>query len=181
MKMADEGGEEPLSETGDRDSDAVRAAERAAAYTKAVSLLARREHSSDELARKLQARGIASEVAMGVVADLTARDYQSDARYADMLVRTRIADGCGPLRIAADLRHAGIDAATGAQATTSALENQAVEWRDVARRVLERRGFEGPLDTGRQRKAFALLQRRGFEGETIRNLLRETPTDGGHC
>lgn len=140
----------------------------------AIAMLSRREHSRVELVRKLIAKGVTDEAAAAVAEDLAARGYQSDSRFADMLARTRIADGCGPLRIEADLRVAGVDAATASVAKASALEYHVVEWLDVAREALRRRGLARDLDLAGQRKAFALLQRRGFEGDTIRAALRRT-------
>ncbi len=145
----------------------------------AIAMLSRREHSRVEIVRKLVAKGVADEIAAAVAEDLAARGYQSDLRFADMLARTRIADGCGPLRIGADLRVAGVDAAMVAVAQASALEYHAVEWLDVAREALRRRGLARDLDLAGQRKAFALLQRRGFEGDTIRAALRRTHVGNG--
>lgn len=146
-----------------------------AATARAIALLSRREHARNELVRKLIAKGTLAEVADRVVESLASRGYQSDLRFADMLARTRIGDSCGPLRIAADLRSAGLDGAVAATATMSALEYHNVEWMDVAREALRRRGLTPPLDLAGQRKAYALLQRRGFDGETIRAALRQQP------
>lgn len=145
----------------------------------AIAMLSRREHSRGEIVRKLAAKGVAGELAAAVVEDLAERGYQSDSRFADMLARTRIADGCGPLRIAADLRVAGVDAAISTMAKASALEYHAVGWVDVAREALRRRGLAKTLDLGGQRRAFALLQRRGFDGDTIRAALRRNDGDQG--
>ncbi len=140
-------------------------------------MLSRREHSRVEIVRKLVAKGIASETAIAVAEDLADRGYQSDLRFADMLARTRIADGRGPLRIASDLRVAGVDTAIAATAQASALEYHGSAWIDVAREVLRRRGLARNLDLATQRRAFAMLQRRGFDGETIRAALRPDPNE----
>src|SRR6185295_823724 len=70
----------------------------------ALKLLARREHSARELKRKLTARGIGEVDAAAAVADAAADGWQSDTRYAEMLVRSRISQGFGPMRIEAELR-----------------------------------------------------------------------------
>ncbi|MEO6065361.1 MAG: regulatory protein RecX [Lysobacterales bacterium] len=138
----------------------------------AIAMLSRREHSRVEIVRKLLAKGVAAEVATAVAEDLAGREYQSDSRFADMLARTRIADGCGPLRIAADLRAAGVDTGIVTTAQTSALEYHGIAWIDVARETLRRRGLAQRHDLATQRRAFAMLQRRGFDGDTIRAALR---------
>lgn len=139
---------------------------------RAIALLARREHARMELIRKLVEREIDRETASSTVDDLASRGFQSDARYIDMLVRTRIAGGCGPMRIAADLATAGIDPATGASTAATELEQQGIDWIDVARAALGKRGLGGRLDVARQRRAYAFLQRRGFGADTIREALR---------
>ena len=141
------------------------------AKARAIALLARRDHSASELVRKLIERGFDAAESAAVVQDLAARDYQSDVRYADMLSRTRIADGWGPQRIDADLRVAGVASTLAFAAKVGALEYHATRWIDVACEALRRRGVRlGSLAA--QRKAFSLLQRRGFESETIRAALR---------
>ncbi len=49
------------------------------------------------------------EIAECVLAELSARDLLSDARFAQDYVRARIACGYGPERIYAELREWGID------------------------------------------------------------------------
>ena len=142
------------------------------AKARAIALLARREHSAAELVRKLIGRGFGAAESAAVVQDLASRDYQSDARYAAMLARTRIADGWGPQRIDADLRVAGVASTLAHAARAAALEYHATDWVGVAGEALRRRGVRlGSLAA--RRKAFALLQRRGFDGDTIRAALRQ--------
>ncbi len=150
----------------------------ATAKTRAIALLARREHSCAELIRKLVERGFDPRESAAVVQDLASRDYQSDVRYADMLARTRIADGWGPHRIEADLRAAGVASSLVAAAKSAALEYHATQWVDVARVALRRRG-SGQGNLAAERRAFAMLQRRGFDGDTIRAALRHKAAGTG--
>lgn len=142
-------------------------------FSMAVAMLARREHSQLQMVRKLVAKGVDDAAAARVVQDLAERGYQSDARFGDMLARTRIADGCGPLRIRADLRVAGIGDALVGPAIAGALDYHAAAWIDVAREALRRRGLAARTGLAAERRAFALLQRRGFDGDTIRAALRQ--------
>ena len=53
--------------------------ERVSAYDKALGLLARREHSARELKSKLARKGLDAAESAVALADLQARNYQSDA------------------------------------------------------------------------------------------------------
>jgi len=103
---------------------------------RALQLLARREHSREELRRKLAAHrgkddgkddgkdgGEASSVGADIEAlldDLTARGWLSDARFAEQSIRAG-ARRYGPLRLAQRLRERGI----GAEAIAAALKSAA--------------------------------------------------------
>src|ERR1041385_5485572 len=78
------------------------------AYDKALTLLARREHSARELKSKLVRKGLDADESAAALAQLQAKDYQSDARFGEMLVRSRIAQGYGPRWIVAELKTHGI-------------------------------------------------------------------------
>ncbi len=141
---------------------------------RALTLLVRREHSQRELARKLAARGIEEADAWAAVERLAGDGWQSDARFGEMLVRTRVAQGYGPQRIRAELGLHGIDRA-GVQAAMESFEG---DWAQVAGNLLERR-FGGRLagDMAQQRKAADLLFRRGFDGDLARAVLRSASGD----
>ena len=78
---------------------------------RAIGLLARREHSRRELARKLVAKGVEPEAAREAVETLSGKGWQDDARFAQTLVRTRAAGGYGPLRVRMELEQHGVDTA----------------------------------------------------------------------
>ncbi len=141
---------------------------------RALMLLVRREHSRKELAGKLAARGIDAADAHAAVERLTGDGWQSDARFAEMLVRTRVAQRYGPQRIRAELGVHGIDPAD----IDAAMDSFEGDWAQVARDVLERR-FGGRLagDRAQQRKAADFLYRRGFDGDLVRTVLREALGD----
>lgn len=141
---------------------------------RALMLLVRREHSRKELSAKLAARGIEAADAHAAVERLTGDGWQSDARFAEMLVRTRVAQRYGPQRIRAELGVHGIDPAD----IEAAMDSFEGDWADVARDVLARR-FGGRLadDRAQQRKAADFLYRRGFDGDLVRSALREALGD----
>jgi len=136
---------------------------------RALALLVRREHSRKELTRKLAERGVESEAASAAVDRLTGDGWQSDARFAEMLVRTRVANSQGPVRIRAELGSHGLDR-DAIEAAMAAFEG---DWRQIAQDLANRRfGPDFVSDLARRRKAADFLYRRGFDGETVRFVLR---------
>lgn len=135
---------------------------------RAIKLLARREHSARELRRKLEARGIGGAEAADAVAELGRDGWQSDQRYADMLVRTRVNHGFGPVRIEADLRLAGL----GADQIRAALAAAAPEWRALAA-AAQAKHFAGLPQTAAERaRQYRYLQGRGFNSGQIESALK---------
>jgi regulatory protein len=74
-----------------------------------LGLLARREHSKRELVIKLRARNCPDKIITTVVEQLTEEGMQSETRFAESFVRSRIDRGVGPLRIRAELMERGVD------------------------------------------------------------------------
>jgi len=137
---------------------------------RALALLVRREHSRKELARKLAERGIEDEAALAAIERLTGDGWQSDARFAELLVRTRAAHGQGPIRIRAELGTHGLDRDT----IETAMEAFDGDWCQAAHDLACRRfGLDlANADGGLRRKAADFLYRRGFDGDTVRAALR---------
>lgn len=139
------------------------------AYDKAMELLVRREHSARELRTKLECRGFPSEESSAALEDLRARNYQSDERFGEMLVRSRIQAGYGPRWIVAELRTHGIDDVS-AQTLIDAIQ---VNWPQLAREALQRRfDLREPAGPAARRKHAAFLLRRGFDATTVQSLTR---------
>ena len=137
-------------------------AERSDPTALALRLLARREYGRRELRDKLLRAGYdAGDVALALEA-LVAAGYQDDARYAEMLTRTRVRQGHGPLRLRQDLQRAGVEA-------TAALE---IDWLQQAQAVCQKRfGDTPPTDARDYARRARFLAGRGFTGETIRRVL----------
>lgn len=140
-------------------------------YRQALGLLVRREHSRTELERKLRARGADPDAAALALQTLKEQGYQDDTRFAEMLVRTRVGGGYGPLRIQAELGTHGIDADT----VRKVLVEAAPDWVQLALVALQRRyGGRAPRDRAEQLKRGQFLQRRGFDADSIRQALEAT-------
>jgi regulatory protein len=79
-----------------------------AARAAALDALARRDHSSEELRRKLLDKGYDSAVVASLLEALLAEKLVDDRRYVENFVAYHAARGQGPVRIRADLRKSGL-------------------------------------------------------------------------
>lgn len=141
--------------------------ERATAYSKALGLLARREHSKVELKRKLRQGGYGGDEATEALDRLGEQRYQDDDRFAEVLIRSRVAQGYGPMRLRAELKTHGLSDARVRQL----LDEADIDWAASAASQLRRRygGLGAPDPAEKQRRAQFLL-RRGFPAATVRGL-----------
>ncbi|MEO7433068.1 MAG: regulatory protein RecX [Dokdonella sp.] len=148
----------------------------AAAYDRALGLLARREHSTRELKLKLALRGYEKTDASEAIDRLKGQHYQSDDRFAESLSRRRVSQGYGPRRIAAELRSHGLsDAAIG-----EVFGELGHDWVAIAAEQVRRR-FAGAAaaDAAEKAKRVAFLLRRGFDPATVRAVTRTQVDDPG--
>lgn len=139
--------------------------------TRALALLARREHSARELKRKLFQRGYPPELIETVVAGLTNDNSLSESRYAEGWVRSRVARGQGPRKIEAGLRQQALDDTE----INRALSECGADWGVLAADVRRKR-FGPILPTGVTERArqSRFLESRGFAPEQIRRALSNT-------
>lgn len=154
---------------------AQRGKERRSLLSRAVGLLARREHSRAELAAKLR-RGLTEDddpTEVDRVLDSLERDkLLSDERYAGAVTRAR-AGRYGDARLRHDLKSSGVrpevaDRALGALQGTELQRAHAV-W--------SRRFDALPLTAQERARQARFLQARGFSIDTIRRVLRGLPDD----
>lgn len=140
----------------------------AGARAAAVRLLARREHSVRELARKLAARGYDEALVAAELGRLQQEGLLSDERFAGEWVRSRENRGYGPLRIARELAEKGIDEACIARQLDPGDER----WQRLAAAVARRRfGSRPPGDYPEWARRARFLQGRGFGHGQIRRAL----------
>ncbi len=140
---------------------------------RAMDLLARREHSQLELARKLQRRfpEAVPEQVREAVHGLADENLQSDRRFAENYLRRRHHDGFGWLHIRANLQARGVS-----EAIISEIALSDEDWVMAAEAALKRklgRGMAERLAPGSKihRRLFRFLQNRGFATETIHRVL----------
>jgi regulatory protein len=140
---------------------------------RALKLLAGREHSRQELERKLAARepqAEAGELAR-VLDELQAKGFLDEQRVVDSVVHRR-SGRLGAARIRQELQAKGIDAERVAVAVASL---NASEF-ERAREVWRRRFGALPLDAAQRARQARFLAARGFSGEVVRRVLN-TPDD----
>lgn len=141
----------------------------------AMRALARREHGTAELQRKLEQRGFPADRVAEALSVLRAQGLLNDNRYAESAVRQHVLRGHGPIRIRAELRAHGLQA----EAVERALDAAAVNWAQLARAVRRKRfGRAAPKTQAERAKQGRFLQYRGFDSEQIRAALRPEVDSG---
>jgi regulatory protein len=139
-----------------------------------MDYLARREHSEQELARKLTARGYAADTVAATLAALVADRLLSNARFAEAFVHARMQRGSGPQKIRAELRERGISD----DLIDNCLEAVADSWRELAREVREKRfGSRQPADFRERSRQMRFLQQRGFNTGQITAAFQDGDAD----
>ena len=134
----------------------------------AIRLLARREHTRIELARKLAAHGTPEEIG-AVLAELQASRLQSDDRAAESYVRNHAAR-LGASRLRQNLKTRGVAGELiDAQLASGSLPDEL----ERARAVWNKKFADAPGDAREWARQARFLQGRGFSTEIIRRLLKE--------
>ncbi|MCQ4163248.1 RecX family transcriptional regulator [Tahibacter harae] len=168
------GGDAAGCRDGDENDTGRRTRPQPSAYGKALGLLSRREHSGRELKRKLARTGYSPDETAEALGRLQEQSFQSDGRFAGLLVRSRVAQGQGPRRIRAELRSHGIDDAAAQQA----LIEEGADWLALARQIYRRRyGAGAAADRQETQRRAAFLLRRGFDAATVRAITHADDVD----
>ncbi|MCF8197715.1 MAG: recombination regulator RecX [Sulfuritalea sp.] len=135
---------------------------------KAIRLLARREHTQAELARKLSALGTQDEID-AVLAELQASHLQSDSRAAENYVRSQAAR-LGTSRLRQNLKMRGVASdLIEAQLAQGAITDE----QERAREVWRKKFSAAPTDAREWARQARFLQGRGFASDIIRRVLKE--------
>ncbi len=135
----------------------------------AIDLLSRRDHSRQELVQKLQTKGALADDIQQVLDWCQTENYQSDERYATLLVRSKINKGYGPLYVAQAAREQGISK----ELLTQTLESLEVDWFALALAQYQKKYGDKPVtDFQDKQKRMGYLQRRGFNGAQIQYALK---------
>lgn len=174
MESEPDSGDESTPETEVKSGRRERPRPTSTAYGKALGLLSRREHSQRELKRKLDHSGFGGDEAALALEKLQQQSFQSDARFAELLVRSRVSQGHGPRRIRAELRTHGIADDEAQQA----LQREGENWLALARQVYRRRFGTAPCtDRQESHRRAGFLLRRGFDAATVRAITHADDVD----
>lgn len=143
---------------------------RGTALARAIALLSRREHSGQELRRKLIERGFGDAEVDAALLRLQESGLQDDLRFADSLARFRANSGRGPLQLQAELARHGLANGVSQHAIEHAEAEQ--DWASRAMALAERRLRGSDADDPRARKRLAdFLLRRGFPWPIVSDVL----------
>ncbi|MBI3068278.1 MAG: recombination regulator RecX [Betaproteobacteria bacterium] len=134
---------------------------------RALRLLARREHTRTELARKLAPHADDPGELSALLDELERRGWLSERRAAEQLVHAR-RGRFGAARIRRDLRDKGVPEEVIAQAVG---ELKAGEL-DAARALWQKKFGKAPADARERARQMRFLQGRGFSLEVIRRVVR---------
>jgi len=133
---------------------------------RALRLLARREHSRAELARKLRTYVRPEEDLEALLEDLSRRRLLSDERYAESRAHA-LSRKYGAARIAHELRAKGLDKGLAEQTAKAAGVTEVERAREVWRRKFR----VAPKTREEQAKQMRFLQSRGFSFDAIRAVV----------
>jgi len=135
-----------------------------------MNLLARREHSTQELRDKLLARGFEDDEITPALQTLSREGLLSDERFTESFIHSRMERGSGPVKIRAELRQRGV----AEEIITDWLDERDRVWLERAEAV-RRKKFGSALPGDYQEKArqARFLQYRGFSAEQTRRVLRD--------
>ncbi len=131
-------------------------------------MLARREHSRAELARKL-ADNATPEDLQAVLDHLEQSGLLSDARFAESFVASR-AVRFGSAKLRHSLRARGVADEVIAAALFAGAGSETARAREVWRRKFG----VSPMDRSDYARQARFLQQRGFSAEVIRKVLKDT-------
>src|SRR5258707_12910456 len=139
---------------------------------RALRLLARREHSLAELARKLRTYGGPEEELEALLEDLSRLRLLSDERYAESRAHA-LSRKFGAARIAHELRARGLDKDLADKASEAARATELERAREVWRRKFR----TAPKTREERARQMRFLQSRGFSFDAIRSVVAGAEED----
>ena len=138
------------------------------AYYVAVDLLSRREHAQLELETKLKKKGFAEQAIADAMVLLHERDLQSDQRYLEDFVRSRMLKGYGPMRISHDCRQRGVNESLYHQY----MDSEDFDWLALAQATYAKKYKENhEIDRPEKAKRVRFMQSKGYPSDIIFQLF----------
>jgi regulatory protein len=136
---------------------------------RALGLLARREHSRAELARKLEQAGFFAADIGPLLDGFEAKKWLSDQRFAESYVADHQARA-GSVKLGYDLRQRGVSD----RIIDSVLSENRDSELDRARAVWQKKFGSPPADAAEKARHIRFMQSRGFTSEIIRRAIGST-------
>ncbi len=135
-----------------------------------MDFLARREHSRQELTLKLQRRDHSCHRIEKVLDALREEGLQSDTRFAESYIRSRVAKGDGPIKIHAALHQRGV----AQHVVDACLAAAAIDWGQQLRALWQKK-YHGKVAGDAQGRASQLrfLQSRGYPVDLVFRLFQQ--------
>ena len=136
---------------------------------KAMDYLSRREHSYQELIRKLGKKGFNLSLVNIELEKLIEDGLLSDRRFTESFIHSRKNQGKGPLRIRSELSIRGV----ASQLIDDGIQEvKQEEWTQLAVEVLEKKlGNDSELDYHKQLKLMRFLSTRGFNKQQVKSAI----------
>jgi len=137
--------------------------------SKALDLLARREHSMFELEQKLSKKNFDTSDIKEVLCMLSENGLQSDDRFTESYIRMRSKKGFGPIRIKLELRERGVDGETA----EGFLVSSDSAWFELAKISRSKKfGRDLPKELNEKARQIRYLSYKGFSSDHINRALK---------
>lgn len=141
------------------------------AYANALRLLAMREHSEQQLWKKLEQRDFDEIEISEAIEQLKSDNYLSDERFAESYLRSRKLKLYGPVRISLELRERGVSESIITDLFEQP-EQSEQQWFDIMEQAYQRKyGDSEAEDYQDKAKRCRYLQNRGFSSSQITSLI----------
>ena len=136
-------------------------------YNASLDIISRREHSEQEITKKLLKKFDTPEVIDRVTTKLVANNLINDVRYAQMYVLVRKRKGFGPKKIQFELISRGIN-----DSISSLVIKEEGSWKEAAQKAFNKKFKKGASNEFKERnKQKSFLQNRGFSFEEIESVF----------
>lgn len=133
----------------------------------ALDALARRDHASEDLRRKLVEKGYDAAAVALLIDSLRAEKLLDDRRYTENFVAYHAGRGQGPLRIRAELRRHGLQGPEVEERLASY-----PDWGVQLRKAQQKKfGAKAPSNYADKQRQVRFLGYRGFTSAQIRSAL----------
>jgi len=134
-----------------------------------MDYLSRREHSYQELIKKLRKKDFNLSLVNIELEKLIEDGLLSDKRFTESFIRSRKNQGKGPLRIRSELSIRGV----ASQLIDEGIQEvEQEEWTQLAVEVLEKKlGNDSELDYHKQLKLMRFLSTRGFNKQQVKSAI----------